>query len=445
MSRTGLVAPKYTEDFVCIGSACEDNCCRGWGVPVTRSAYEKFQTLPAGPLRTLIDASILLAPKGAVESDGFGSERFAKIRMNESNACPIMSADGLCQIHAQVGPSFLSSVCATYPRVFRSVGGAEQNALALSCPEAARMVLLNPLTWKQVEAATPASGGMYSEAAPDFSALWAVRSVVLNVVSNRAYPLWQRLLQLGVLCERLDALPADWAEGEVSKCLDEFDQTVAAGTLRVEMEALSLDPSAQLDAVLRLAGLMGKRSIITPRFVECLNAFKTGIGYGPTATNLEALTAGYKTAHDRFFAPFFERHPHILENYLINTILRCRFPFGPDERNGDGVHSATREFTTLIAHFSLMRGLLIGVAGAHRRDFSAAHVVQLVQSASKHFDHHPEFPKLAHDLLVKLGMDGLNGAALLIRNRKSESRAVGRRRASNVCLIPEMRFSAEHA
>ncbi|MGA9673383.1 MAG: flagellin lysine-N-methylase [Terracidiphilus sp.] len=445
MSRTGLVAPKYTEDFVCIGSACEDNCCHSWGVPITRSAYEKYQTLPESPLRTLIDASILLAPKGAVSSDGFGPEGFAKIRLNESGDCPIMTADGLCQIHAQCGPSFLSSTCATYPRMLRSVRGAEQNALALSCPEAARIVLLNPLTWKPVEPHPPTGGETYSEDLPNSSVLWAIRSAVLNIVRNRAYPLWQRLLHLGVLCEQLDALPRDWPEDEVSKCLDDFDQTIADGTLRLDMESLSVDPSAQLDAVLRLAGLMGKKSIGTPRFVECIDAFKTGIGYGPTATTLEPLTAGYKTAHDRFFAPFFARHPHILENYLINTILRCRFPFGPDDRNRDTVHSATREFTTLIAQFSLMRGLLVGVAGAHRGSFSTEHVVQLVQAASKHFDHHPEFPKLAHDLLVKLGLDRLNGAALLIRNQKSDSRARGKMRSSNVCPIPEMRFSAEHA
>jgi len=445
LSRTGLVAPKYTEEFVCIGSACEDNCCGSWGVPITRSAYEKYQTLPDGSLRTLIDASILLAPKGAVDSDGFGPEGFAKIRMNESNACPIKSAEGLCQIHSQVGPSYLSSICATYPRVFRSVRGAEQNALALSCPEAARIVLLNPMAWKQVEPPAPTSGETYSEDLPNSSVLWAIRSVVLNIVSNRAYPLWQRLLHLGVLCQQLDALPPDWPEVEASKCLDDFDRTVADGTLSFDMESLSVDPSAQLDAVLRLAGLMGKKSIITPRFVECIDAFKTGIGYGPTATTLASLTAGYKTAHDRFFAPFFNRHPHILENYLINTILRCRFPFGPDDKNRDAVHSATREFTTLIAQFSVMRGLLIGVAGAHRGGFSTAHVVQTVQSASKCFDHHPEFPKLAHDLLVKLGLDRLNGAALLIRNQKSGSRALGKRRSSNVCLIPEMQFSAEHA
>jgi lysine-N-methylase len=445
LSRTGLVTPKYTEDFVCIGSACEDNCCRSWSVPISRSAYEKFQTLPESPLRTLIDASILLAPKDAGNSDGFGPEGFAKIQMNESGACPMKTEEGLCQIHSQVGPAFLSPICATYPRILRSVRGAEQNALALSCPEAARVVLLNPLTWKQVESPTPTSGETYSEDLPNSSALWAIRSVVLNTVSNRAHPLWQRLLYLGILCRQLDALPPDWPENEVSKCLDDFGQTVADGTLRLDMESLVLDPSKQLDAVLRLGALMRKKSIITPRFVECINTFKTGVGYGPNSTSLEALTAGYKIAHDRFFAPFFNRHPYILENYLINTILRCRFPFGPDERNPDAAHSATREFTTLIAQFSLIRGLLVGVAGAHRGSFSTEHVVHTVQAASKHFDHHPEFPTLAHDLLVKLGLDGLNGAALLIRNQKSDSRALEKKRISKVCPIPEMRFSAEHA
>jgi len=95
------------------------------------------------------------------------------------------------------------------------------------------------------------------------------------------------------------------------------------------MQALPVNRSAQLDVVLRLAGMLLHRSNIRPRFIQCVNAFTAGIGNGPGAT-LESLTASYTVAHDRYYAPFFDRHPYILENYLFNTILRCRFPFGPE-------------------------------------------------------------------------------------------------------------------
>jgi hypothetical protein len=76
----------------------------------------------------------------------------------------------------------------------------------------------------------------------------------------------------------------------------------------------------------------------------------------------------------------------------------------------------TREFILLTAQFTLMRGLLIGVAGHHGPAFPQAHVVHPVQAASKHFEHHPEFLETAHALLVESRMDDARGLAILLRN-----------------------------
>jgi lysine-N-methylase len=123
-------------------------------------------------------------------------------------------------------------------------------------------------------------------------------------------------------------------------------------------------------------------------------------------------------AHDRYYAPFFAQHPYILENYLINAILRLRFPFGKEDAQAGKPFSMARECAQLTAQFALMKGFLIGVAGFHREAFSAAHVVHTVQASSKHFEHHPEFLNLAYELLVESRMDGARGMAILLRNEE---------------------------
>jgi lysine-N-methylase len=72
----------------------------------------------------------------------------------------------------------------------------------------------------------------------------------------------------------------------------------------------------------------------------------------------------------------------------------------------------SKEFALLTAQFTLMKGLLIGVAGFHREQFAATHVVHTVQAAAKHFEHHPEFLSSAHNLLVESRMDGARGMAI---------------------------------
>jgi lysine-N-methylase len=413
----------YTGNFRCIGPACEDTCCQGWSVPIDQAAYENYQNLPRSPLHALIDANILTMPEGAKPAT------FAQIRMNSANQCPLLGEDRLCRIHSELGEGFLAHACASYPRMVHTIGGVAETALALSCPEAARLVLLNPvllnpkLLARQLHGAAeetgcestgaPAEEGLH-ELRPWF---WSIRQVVLALVANRAYPLWQRLFLLGVICRRLDAIAKGELRRSIPAFLGEFEATVASGALLAAMETLPLERAAQLDVVLRLAGILLHRSNVRPRFVECVQAFTAGIGNAPGAT-LESLAAHYAVAHDRYYAPFFDRHPYILENYLANTILLRRFPFGKEAAPADAPLSMAREYALLTAQFALIKGFLIGVAGFHREAFSAAHVVHTVQAVSKHFEHHPEFLRLAYELLVESRMEGARGLAILLRNEE---------------------------
>jgi lysine-N-methylase len=223
------------------------------------------------------------------------------------------------------------------------------------------------------------------------------------------------LFLLSILCQRLDAIARGELNSAVLHFLAGFHATISSGALRPTMDNMPIDPIAQVDVVLRLAGLMLHKSNVRPRFVECVHAFTTGIGNGPAAT-LDSLTAHYNAAHDRYFEPFLKRHPHILENYLVNTILRCQFPFGKTGMSPGAVPDMSREFALLTAQFTLIKGLLIGVAGFRREQFSSVHVVQTVQAAAKHFEHHPEFLERAHVLLVESRMDGARGMSVLLRN-----------------------------
>jgi len=469
LGQSRLIRPEYSENFRCIGSACEDTCCQGWGIPVDRAAYEKYRNLPASPLRTLIQINCLIAPAGAICRDGSGQvvpgpAAFAKIRMTASNQCPMLSEDGLCRIQTEWGETFLPNVCASYPRIAHTIDGIEEKARALSCTEAARLVLLNPGLFTSHQSVASLRGptdapyqqlfyketfsketfskqprgsdtaGQGGSLRSNFwnmfwNMFWPIRECVIALVRNRSYPLWQRLFLLGILCRRLDSIGENELELPVLAFLRDFEGSIANGSLRTAMEAmetLPADCALQLDVVLRLAGMLDFKA--QPRFVECIEAFKAGIRSGTGAT-LESLTAHYAQAHDQFYAPFFDRHPYILENYLINTIVRCQFPLRGGMQS-DATPSMAREYAVLTAQFALMKGLLIGVAGCHREAFSADHVVHTVQGASRHFEHHPDFLNQAYALLVESRMDGARGLAILLRNTEA---AASRAASGDAC------------
>lgn len=421
LSEPRPIYPDYAQTFRCIGSACEDTCCQGWRVPIDEATYERYQSLPVSSLQSLIHQSIERLPQ-----TGRTKNPFAIIRMNAENNCPMLSADRLCRIQSDYGAELLSHTCATYPRVSHTSNGGPVTALTLSCPEAARLVLLHthllgahvPRPHNTVPDTQPDHTKPRSSSPLDPSPLspWAdaIRATVLAAAANQRYPIWQRLFLLSIFAKRLDAIVAGELDRTPEAFLTDFNVTVAQGSLRVAMDALPADEIAQMDAVLRLAGLMLHRSSISPRFVACIDAFTSGIGNGPGVT-LASLTAHARAAYERHFTPFFHHDPHILENYLINTILRLNFPFGSAQNPEDAERTISQRFAILAAQFALIRGLLIGVAGHHGDSFSADHVVHTVQSASKHFEHHPEFAKQILALLAELKLDSSNGLTILLR------------------------------
>ncbi|HEX4067119.1 MAG TPA: flagellin lysine-N-methylase [Acidobacteriaceae bacterium] len=428
MSQAAPILPAYSEKFHCIGPDCEDSCCIGWGVPIDQATYEKYQTLPAGPLRTAIDLNILPATPDAAGSD---PARFAMVQVPASHECPFLTEERLCRIQAEQGEAFLSSTCATYPRVVHWIDSHKDMTLSLSCPEAARLILLTEdlLPPDLLPPVSPAADyrsedELKVESSSLTAYFWPIRAFVLDLIRNRAYPLAQRLFLLGVLSRRLDSIASGELQRDVPSLLRDLAVIIQSGSLNAAMEALPGDWTRQLDMVLRMAGLCRERSYVSPRFIECVQAFTQGIGNGPGAT-MERLVAHYAAAHEQYYAPFFSRHPHILENYLINTIFRKLFPFGHDKGKIPATPKMAEEFALLVAQFALIKGLLIGVAGFHKESFSVDHVIHTVQSASRHFEHHLDFLTQVNALLIEARMNDAGGLSILAGYESSKSASAG--------------------
>lgn len=445
MRKTRVVRPDYEQRFRCIGPLCEDTCCEGWQVNVDPSTYRKYKALPASPLRARLDEYIVpvdqivpsASPMDTARPVPFhsGSESSpacsltalpasvaelqapvsANIRLLPAARCPFLAESRLCQIQSELGESYLSDTCSTFPRRSYTIDKIEEKTLSLSCPEAARLVLLAPrfttdestyhITWEDSPTAR----------LPLRSFFWPIREFAIHLIRDRKYPLWQRMFLLGVFASRLDALARGKLDRDFAILLDDFARAVQTGTLRVSMETIPANPSLQLEMVLRLVKLGIRPAFRGQRFNECLRAFALGVGHQP-GVPLESQAANYSRAFREVYEPFFARHPEILENYLANQLFRDLFPFGNALMNPSAQPEPAKAFAHLATQFALINGLLIGSAGFHRDSFSLAHVVQIVQTAYKHFEHCPEFLVEAQSTLAGLGLQNIPGLTALVRN-----------------------------
>jgi lysine-N-methylase len=130
--KTHYITMNYMEDFTCIGSDCEQNCCTGWNVDLKKEEAES--------LKHLIETHAALGESFADSIVTIGERNI--IKMTPSGACSFQEDSGLCAIQSAAGEDALSITCAIYPRWVNQIGHRVELTAKTSCPELARQLLL---------------------------------------------------------------------------------------------------------------------------------------------------------------------------------------------------------------------------------------------------------------------------------------------------------------
>jgi lysine-N-methylase len=137
---------------------------------------------------------------------------------------------------------------------------------------------------------------------------------------------------------------------------------------------------------------------------------------------MEEIVGRYRGAFLTFLSPFVRSNEHVLENYLVNYAFRTLFPFGhkkPDQKlviDAEGA-SVWNEYTLLVTHYAIIRTVLVGMAGLHRNALSIDHVVRLIQSYTKAFQHSGTFASTVFELLKEKGMKDSRVTASLLTDQ----------------------------
>ena len=418
--KTTAIRPGYADAFRCIGAACEDTCCQGWGVFIDKNTYAKYQTLPDGPLRTIVDQRL----QRTGNASGF---EYAKVKLDEDSACPFLAEDRLCTIQKEHGEAYLSLTCSQYPRATKSVDGVEERTLLLSCPEAARLVLLDrKLVRLQMQGQS--ANSRYSDfvtsdntASPPAKSPMAyfrlLRNFAVVLLLDRSYPLWQRIFLLNLFCKRLESLTMRKEWHRIPALLSEHAGMIAIGGLREALKNIPAQTSLQLDIVMTLIEERASSSSRNLRFAECIDDFARGIGYQPGRAAAD-LAQSYIEVYDRYYQPWIATHEFMLENYLLNYVFGHLFPFGKSGPE-QGLHPY-RESQLLCFQYGLIKGLLIGMAGHYRSSFGPDHAIKLIQSFSKAVEHNAGLLQRIECFFETTGLNDTNGIAALLRDGAPE-------------------------
>jgi lysine-N-methylase len=410
--------PTYAAAFQCIGASCEDTCCGDWDIPVDRSTYRRYQQFPFEKLGSLVSQFVLInAPN---QPDGL----HAQIYRRASGSCPFFGSDRLCGIQKEYGPQLLPATCSIYPRSMSLVAGELEGSLSLSCPEAARNVLLAP-HFMQIE------GDLFSgdfrtdnifHLASDRSGFarkpeehfLAVRRLLIDIVRDRSRPMWHRLLLMGSLCKRMDDSSIEERGEVLPVILRDYREIIENHVFQTELENMPSRPRLKLEVVFELSDAR-VRDGSQNRFRNTFWTFVEGIGSSDGSLpgdDIERFLRAEKTYH----APLFERFPFILENYLVNYIFQNLFPYGRTGSPQFTPRSIFDEYILMTTQFAWMNALLVGIAGHYKGAFAEEHVVQAVQSFTRTVEHYPDALESINESMRSRAMDTLQGMAIMLKS-----------------------------
>ena len=173
--------PAYYAHFRCLGGSCPDTCCQDWDIVLDEKTIADYRAAPP-PLSARLKASLT--------TDQDGDTCF---RLDEHGRCTMLTEDGLCAIQKEWGEAHLCGHCAAYPRFIEEFGCLTESSLALSCPEAARLLLESP-TFQIVEENSGQPDPPFPDIPPQLlTGLEISRKKVLDGMTQDGYTVWERM------------------------------------------------------------------------------------------------------------------------------------------------------------------------------------------------------------------------------------------------------------
>ena len=411
-----LAQPTYAGLFECIGPKCEDTCCGGWDIPLDKITYQRYREFPTEKLGSLVSHFVSHDPEAT------HTNAFAFIHRTDSGNCPFFGEDRLCSIQKEYGSGLLSATCSLYPRSLSKVDGKLEGTLSLSCPEAARLVLLNPslsLLESNLHSGEFRTDNVYSLAGDmekhrkPAAHFLTIRSLLIELIRDRSRPIWQNLLMVASFCKRLDEAMIGLKQAAVPALLDQYRMALGQGPFD-ELESLPRDLKRRIELVIALSSEQTSKRGSGQRFRDAFWDFVEGIGSAQSAAPDEDMNR-FRIAERDYCRPLLDAHPFLVENYLVNHMLQHLFPYGRAGSPRFIARSASDECLLLAIQFFWVTSLLIGIAGHYGEAFSTEHVVSTIQSFTRAVEHIPQIHEDALAAVRRRGLDDLSGISILLR------------------------------
>lgn len=331
-----VITTKYMTSFSCIGPDCEANCCRGWAVNFDKKAYKNLKKLysnnPAE--RKKFKESFTKNSKSTNMLD------YAILQHNEEGVCPYLASDGLCEIHAKFGGNRLGWVCKDYPRSMQNYGGEIELFGALSCPEVARLCLLNEGSCQLVTVPgeivrnTSKIMDLLSNTGNNFNRFRnEIRSVLMLLAAASQYRVSERIFLMLYFAQRFSlALQTEGNQLSQESFEQEIEHIADPNTHNSLVAAFNSSKEDPMKAFVVVQAVIEFRTDTTSDFNRMIvGCWNNCVGQTPdqqveqSVENFAQIIDFYKNRKSKLESAYGEQIERYFENYVTDFLYKCDF------------------------------------------------------------------------------------------------------------------------
>lgn len=322
--KTQVSTPDTVASFTCTMNDCEDNCCRNgsWKIIIDPPTYEKYLNMENEFKETLL-SRIEKTPKGILQFKEY-----------DHGQCPLLTDDGFCSIHRNLGPSYLCITCATYPRNWAFYNGKADYWVSLSCPVVVRDALYQNKKIRLMNIVAEQTTKIPLNK-PREADEYRMREMLYSIIDHNKFSLMDKIIYKSLFMRAVEKLPKDdsfafninttinayKANLYVDGLLDELKE----GLSQIDMDGRKI--SLQIIARLAATAISKTKSIpqdmINAPYYKLMEQFGADCASGDVDSYLV-------DAFDRLVIPYVNANPLVFDNYFIYILHSTQFAKGAE-------------------------------------------------------------------------------------------------------------------
>ncbi|MBP1865242.1 lysine-N-methylase [Clostridium tetanomorphum] len=370
--------------FKCSADKCISHCCRGWKIQVEDNIIEKYKNIKDEELRNIILKNISRDPGIA----GI----YGNMKLTDRFECALIQ-NGLCYIHKNLGEEYLCNTCKTYPRHKNLVDNVKEMSATISCPEVAKLVLLNskPMEFEAIRDFNDISITTFRiEDHEGCEYFWKLRMFTIEVLQYRKWDLNSRIKLLIMFYNKFNKDKFD-IDNEIRK----FKGYLCDQSIYEKIKTIGIESKVKVEMLKEIMQLNTRRILLDIKYKNLVVELIEGLELD--SDDIENSFVKFENIKDKYYNEFFKEKEYIFENYLVNYTFQNLVPLGHGKNFFENI-------AQMIINLSIIRFIIIGIMGIKKEKFNEDDIIDIFHSFSRNFEHSNEFNKKLLKNLKKKGM-----------------------------------------